>query len=76
VKKEEQKASLPLTELKQILKENSELLTKTAVEQDILDGGIREVIYVFSPEEALTPGWGEDGDPNDGNIRHLFNRKN
>lgn len=49
-------------------------MQKTAAEQDILDGGTGEVIYSFTIEDAMNPGWGEDGALSQRNVRELFRK--
>ena len=61
-----------LTEYDKILRDHRNLIQQTAREQDILDGGTGRRVYTFTLEDAIAPGWGEDGAENDRNIRHLF----
>lgn len=65
---------LPLTESEQILRDNRELLQKTAREQDLIDGGDGTVFYVFTIQDTVDLAW-KEGVPPSKNIRQLFNGK-
>lgn len=65
-----------LTELEQLTEEQQRILTKTAVEQDLLDGGNGKPIYTFTKDDAwVLADWGEVGAYSDRNIAPLFNTK-
>lgn len=51
-----------------------ELLTKTAIEQDILDGGDGKPFYVFTDldVEDAERDWGAEGDLPDRNVSKIF----
>ena len=64
-----------MTEYEALVSERRNLLQKTAKEQDLIDCGEGNPIYIFTDEDAIDAeiDWGTSGDDSDCNIRTLFN---
>lgn len=73
----ETKENIPfLPEYGILMGEYIQLMQKTAMEQDILDGGTGKRVYTFTLFDAMDSLNRDESAPTDKNIRHLFNNKN
>jgi hypothetical protein len=64
-----------MTEYEALVREFRDSLQVTSKEQDILDGGDGQPIYIFTDEDVIDAlvDWGTSGAESDKNIRTLFN---